>query len=311
MKKILYCCFLQAIVSIAWTQETVVVLQSQIKADNSVEISYRKYRPGSYTVVLNFSTLTNVSYSTETKHTIPNEQGVLITLRPQDKNQSINYRYTYSYIAGELNPKIQTNFPYLLPFKPGTKAKVFESGYAYQMYFGANKPEDWKCYEFRTATADSILASRKGLVVEVVDKYEQPYVEGVEFTTNENYLIVEHEDGTLMRYLGFKQGSFSVKHGQLVFPGTPLGIISERRKNYYRMSLLLYSLQSADMESYKNQTLSNHKSLYKIGTPQFVYDDNATGFLIPMKDYTTYSNEEYISKEMSKRELKKYKTGLK
>ena len=154
MKKLLICFILIANVVIALAQERVLELNATRKEDNSVEISYQKYKPGSYTVVLKFSNLTNASVSNENAYTANNTNGTIVTLRPQNKNEPIGYSYSYQYIRGELKPKINPKFEYLLPYKTGTNMFVQEAYFANSKYFGSQQPEDWKCYFFITKRTD-------------------------------------------------------------------------------------------------------------------------------------------------------------
>lgn len=293
------CCFLIS----GYAQERKLELNSERKADKSVEISYTKKEPGYYTVVLNFSELTNSSRPQETI-SVNGNAGTLLTLKPTDPNQHIGYRYGYRYIRGKFKPRLNADFCYLLPYAPGIKCEVVEAGYANQRYFGAEKPADWKSYFFYTDKEEVVTAVRKGIVVEVVDEFET--IENIEFTTRQNAVIVEHEDGSLVRYLGFKKGSLKVTPGDIVLPNTPLGVNTFRSKNRYGISIFMYYLSSLDFESLQGQTLAKQKSLYSIITPRFVIDNTSCILLENRKTYTSFSSKEMITKEMSKREIKKY-----
>ena len=290
-------------------QEQVLKLSSKRLDNKSVEISYEKSKPGSYTVALKFSNLTNTAQSSESVSSINSSSGILLTLRPTDKNQGINYGFTYRYIIGKLKPKVKEDFCYILPYTVGKKVRVAEMGYVNETYFGAEKQSDWKSYSMITNQQDTVTAIRKGEVVEIIDKFEDANSENVAFTSAKNYLIVEHEDGTLLRYSGFKRGSITVQLGDAVLPGSVLGINSLTQNNYYSVSLLLYYLSSANFESLKGQTLSSPKSLYKILTPKFTFDGTTCAIIENKKEYTVFNSEEIITRELSKKELKKYQAS--
>ena len=295
----------------ASAQDQTLQLSSKRLENRNVEISYEKSKPGDYTVAIKFNNLTNTSQSAEAVFSVNGSSGILLTLNPTDKNQSINYSYSYRYIKGKLNPKFKENFCYILPYKIGTKVRAVEMGYVNEKYFGAEKPTDWKSYSFYTKQQDTVTAIRKGLVVEIVDKFDDTHSGSVAYTSEKNYLIVEHDDGTLLRYSGFKRGSIVVQLGEDVLPGSVLGINTPTQNADYSISLLLYYLNSVNFESLEGQTLSNPKSLNKILTPKFTFDGTTCDVVENRKEYTAFNNEEIITKELSKKELKKYEASKK
>ena len=309
MKNIFLICVAFLILQNTFAQDKALRLSSKTLDNRNVEISYENSNPGSYTVVLKFSDLTNSYQSNESVFQVISGHGILLTLKPQDKDKGIRYAYKYTYIRGKLNPKFKENFCYVLPYKPGERVRVVEMGYINEKYFGAEKPSDWKSYSFITNNEDTVTAIRKGVVVEIVDEFDDGNSESVAYTSKKNYIIVEHGDGTLLRYSGFKRGSINLKMGEVVFPGSVLGLNSLRQNNNYSISLLLYYLHSADFQSLQGETLSNPKSLYKTLTPKFTFDGTKCDLLEDKKEYTAFNSEEIIMREMSKRELKKYKAS--
>lgn len=285
-------------------QDDKIEINVQRQANNAVEFSYKKSDPGSYTVVFNFFEYTNTDKPQDT-YTIEGVYGNLMTLKPKDPAQGIGYRFNYRYVRGRLKPKIQKAFCYLMPYNAGTACQVVEAGFANERYFGAKKPDDWKSYLFATKAEEMVTAIRKGTVVETIDQYDD--ISDVEFTTKKNAVVVEHEDGTLVRYLGFKKGSLKVKQGDIVFPGKPLGLNTPFSNGRFGLSIFIYYLTSVDFASVQGQTLATPKSLYSILTPKFLIAEGACTGLENQKDYVVFSNEASIIKEMSKKELKKFK----
>lgn len=174
--------------------------------DNSVDINFEKTSPGSYTVVIDFNNLSNTRQPLDKEYTIVGYKGKVLTLTPENKTQGIGYGYSYSFIRGKYKPRVDKDFCYVLPYSPGVNCIVGESGFANEKYFGATKPDDWKSYFFSTTEEEPVTAIRKGTVVNIEDKYTDDGK--AEFTTNKNSLIIEHEDGSLARYVGFKKRFF-------------------------------------------------------------------------------------------------------
>ena len=112
-----------------------------------------------------------------------------------------------------------------------------------------------------------------------------------------------------MRYMGFKKNSIFVQPGDEVLPGSALGISAAANNNYYMVNLLLYYLKSANFEILQNATFANNQNLYKTLSPQFLFND-MPGNPENGAEYISATTEEIITKEMSKKELKKYKAQL-
>ncbi|MBO9594644.1 MAG: hypothetical protein J7599_17200 [Niabella sp.] len=307
-KTLLTGCFTSLILFTA-AQENLLRITARQKDDRSVELYCEKDVPGNYTVVLNFPELTNASQPSKI-YNIDGHGGIVTTLRPEDKSKNIGYRYSYRYIPGRLKPRVNSDFCYILPYPPGTPCKAVEAGFVNERYFGAEKPADWKNYFFYTSKEETVTAVRKGLVVEITDKYESSNKEDLEYTSRANAIILEQEDGTLVRYRGIQKGSVKVAVGDVVYPGDALATNAAVSKNRFGVSVFIYYLGSADFESIQGQTLSRPKSLYKIVTPKFSIDGNGCTLLESGKKYTAFSNADLITKEMSKKEQKKNKERL-
>jgi len=287
-------------VSICQAQEKELALSSKTNSDRSVSITAAKRSPGTYTVVLNFRELTNASESGDPVYRVRHDSDNILTLNPINKNQGIGLSYSYTYIRGELNPKYNKDFVYVLPYGKDRKVRAVESTFLNATYFGSTTPDDWKAYRFYTQEADTVTAVRKGIVVNVSDIYDEDNKE-LKYTSRVNTIIIEHADGTLATYKGFKKGIL-VKEGQTVFPGTALGINSITNERY-GISLIITYLKSAEIGAAK-QNPKETKSLYGFITPYFCTAENANGILTSQKYYNTAITPEIIQKEMSKKEIK-------
>lgn len=300
----LICCLFFAIPFATNAQESALKLSTKVNANKSVDFVANKIDPGTYTVTLKFNNLSNASSGNEEVVTVKNYSANAFTLSPINKDQSIGFSYSYSYIRGKLNPKFDKEFLYLLPYKAGTKVRVAESGFVNAAYFGSTTPDDWKCYRFYTEQADSITAVRKGVVVNVKDLYHTDEVTDVAYTSKINEVTIEHPDGTLAYYRGFKHG-IKAKVGQIVFPGTVLGVNSKYSTGTsYGISLLMTYLKDKGIDDAKTKTLKDSKSRYGFITPHFFTAEQTNLILEPQKYYTVASTTEIIQKELTKKEIK-------
>ncbi|MGF1926110.1 MAG: hypothetical protein ACQUHE_18195, partial [Bacteroidia bacterium] len=269
-------------------QQRALTLETKTNSNRSVDFNYQKTDPGSYTVVVNFTTLTN-AYRPGSSFTASEYSGRLFSLTPTNKEQGIGFGYSVSYIRGKLKPKYDPNFIYLLPYKDEAKVQVSESTFLGATYFGDTTPDDWKSLRFYTTEQDSVTAIRKGVVVDIKDLHESLDESNVAYTSKTNELIIEHTDGTLATYRGFKKGSFAVKLGQTVFPGMALGLNSKYDKNgKYNVSIMVTYLKAADFEN-KSTSLSKGKSFYGFVNPHFITADNADEQLVSQKIYMAAS----------------------
>lgn len=288
-------------------QERALVVQSKRNADKSVELTYDKKDPGTFTIQFIFKELDNASM-TKTVYSVKDYSGVVTTLKPLNKDKSIAYSYTYSSIRGKLNPKVNNEIIYSLPYSAGVRVSSVEANFLNATYFGNNTPDDWKAYSMTTDKQEVVTAARKGLVVQVDDLYEDSSQEGISYSNKRNTVIIEHEDGTLAYYAGLSKGSFQVKVGETVFPGSQLAKNTQKDGGKYGMTFMITYLKVADMEMNKGKNLSTTKSYYGFVTPQFLLQGQR-GTLKNRVQELAEINESIIAQELSKRELKQMKKG--
>ncbi|KQC00816.1 hypothetical protein AQF98_09055 [Pedobacter sp. Hv1] len=283
-----------------------ISIKVETNTNRSIDYIATKTDPGTFLVVLNFTNLTNSLSKEREIATITGYAGNVYTMRPENKNQDIRYsNFTFSYIRGKLNPKYDPEFVYLLPYQNGTKVKALELTDGKAKYLGSTTPNSWKIYRFSTDAADTVTAVRKGIVVELKDIYDTDSREGVAFTSNQNFIMIEHADGTLAEYNGFKKGSTTVKVGDVVFPGASLGMSSKASENAEpSITLVLSYLKSADFESAKDKTKQRDKSLYGYITGKFLTGENSSMVLESNQVYTSVIAPAIVQKELTKKELK-------
>lgn len=107
--------------------------------------------------------------------------------------------------------------PYGLPFVAGR---------TYQMFQGYCPPDPtwghtgWLAYDFDLAIGDTILASREGTVILI----EQRWPDSDRVCGHENFVFVEHADGTVFSYVHLTPNGALVREGDRVVPGQPIGL---------------------------------------------------------------------------------------
>ncbi|MDX1545507.1 MAG: peptidoglycan DD-metalloendopeptidase family protein [Rhodothermales bacterium] len=103
---------------------------------------------------------------------------------------------------------------YLLPYARGTSHRVVQAfGGAFSHTAG------WHySYDFAMPIGTPVHAARAGTVVHVEEAFE----DGDTALGHENYIIVDHGDGTFARYLHLTRGGALARPGQRVTAGQPI-----------------------------------------------------------------------------------------
>ncbi|ATA88831.1 hypothetical protein CGC58_03270 [Capnocytophaga stomatis] len=295
MRTLIFICLLLSGFQLVAQQE--VTIETKRNQDNSVDFLYTKRNATSYTLTLKLSDVSN-SYDTPAPHYIlKNNSGKLFTMRPTNKEQGINFSYSYRYTQGAFQPqKIDKSFPYLLPFAKGKEVYVSESTYVLERYMNRPAPKGWKAYAFEGQALDSVFAIRKGVVIFVEQGKDINH--NASYTSEKNMIVVEHQDGSFAEYKGFRKNGINVKVGTTVLPNDYLGGLIQVEAPEKHLSLVIYYL-SALSEGEKTAE-------YSYITPNFLTEDGIAP-LVSRKTYKTVINTEVLTKEMTRKEKKKYK----
>lgn len=284
-------------------QEQNITISSKVNDDNSVDLNYEKIKPGSYTIEVQFSGVSNCDIR-NFKKVIKDDSGLLVRLKPINKEQGIGYATNSYTLMGEINPKIDSLFHYALPFKNLTKMKFYEAFNAGEKYLGQEKEISWKSYYTQSEKPDTIYSMRKGIVVDLTNEYNGDSSIDKQYTTQRNSIVIEHADGTYASYRGFKKNSIAVKLGQTVYPQTKLGITEIFDNEKYKIDISIYYFSDPDFKA-KNKSLENYKGKYKFITPIFATSEGENK-IEAGKEYNVLADETIITQEFSKSEKKKY-----
>jgi hypothetical protein len=282
-----------------------IEISYKIKKDNSIDFYFKKNVPGSYYVTLEFGELTNCNNSNTYKKVIKYSLGSLCTLKPSNKNKGISFSYKFKYVIGNPDPKIDNEIIYALPFKTGRTVKILEASNVGEKYFGSKKPIDWKSFIVYSNEPDTIYSMRKGVVIEVIDKYINDAELNKAFTSERNYILIEHIDRSYASYKGFHKNQIFVKLGQKVYPHTVLGKLEKFNKTNYRLDFNTFHYLENLLDD-KKSTLKNRNHKTKYLNPNF-FTDNINKKIESRESYNVSFNEEIKLQEFSRREKKKYK----
>jgi len=286
-------------------QRDIIEVDYIINNDKSVSFNYKKNRPGSYFLILEFNSLNNTRANTF-KRVINSPSGSLTKLKPTNPDEGIGFRYSFKYYKGNLNSKIQYDYPYILPFDKGTTNFANELYSIKNTYLKKDLPKNWKSYSFEFENSEIIRAIRKGIVIEVINKFKSKSDKVYSYYSEKNSIEIEHKDGSIASYKGFGDNQINVKIGQLVFPQTKLGELAKYdSREKYRLYLSLYSFKTIEGKSLNNIKSSDIEINYI--TPKF-YINGDIKELKNRERFEVDYNEDVLFNEMRRREIKKYKS---
>lgn len=277
----------------------------QKNTDNSIDFNFRKHVPGCFWVVIKFDQLQNTNQSTYRGY-VQGSSGKVLTLKPKDPNQGIGFSYSFQYHRGKVLRRLKDNFVYLLPFENNIKTKVQKLGYLAKR-LGKGAPDSWTAFQFRTEKEEVVLAARKGLVVKVVDEFISDTTKNCCFKDGVNEVLIEHKDGTLARYSGFKKGSIKVEEGQVVYPQDKLGLSGRYDSDTdHKLHFCLYYLSTPYIENLNTEAQKMNRFTYV--NPCFHWKGGES-IILPGNDYVAETTKELVMQEFSRREKKKYLKG--
>ena len=293
-------------ISQLYSQRDIIEIEYKANQDNSVNFNYKKKSPGNYFVMLKFSNLSNTRARYFNK-VIKSNLGSLLKLKPINPDESIGFQYSYTYFKGDLNSKIEYDFPYVLPFDKGTGLSVQELFSIENVYLRQELPGGWKAYSFSFKETKIVRAIRKGVVIKVINKYSPDLENIYSFYGEQNEITIEHNDGSVAVYKGF-DNNINVRLGELVYPQSKLGELAQYdKRGLYRLYLNLYSYKTKKGKTLFNIKNSDIEIVYI--TPKFFINENIE-VLKNMQSYIVNFTDKVLFKEMRKREIKKYKAKL-
>lgn len=144
---------------------------------------------------------------------------VLITkLKIGDTSKTFFYSYSMTVNLGDWDAKHDDTYTYSLPFPDGIRARV---GQGYEGNFTHTGPLKYSI-DFSLPIGTPIHAARKGLVVSLMNQYSEGGVRK-DLLSKANYIMIQHDDGTIANYAHLKKEGVVVSVGQYVEEGQLIG----------------------------------------------------------------------------------------
>ena len=196
-------------------------------------------------------------------------------------------RFNYQMKTFHSDPSsiVDLDFPYLIPFEPGTKVRAKEVK-SIAGFWGSNELKSWVAIGFHAKPGDKVYASRQGTIVEIAGqiKGEEPLYW---YNTWNNSITLLQPDGTLICYRNVV--SKSLELNQKIHAGQLMGEIAPSADI---LKILIYqnSLGTDDL---------------RFIIPQFEVGENELEIVNIAKEYDVVHPNSVRGLEMSKREKRK------
>lgn len=185
-------------------------------------------------------------------------------------------------------PEINLDFPYLVPFAPGTIVKPVDVK-SIAGFWGDTEPKSWKATGFAANPGAPVYAARQGQIVEITGATRTGDAKAW-YHAWLNSITVLQADGTLITYKNVVDKENSLKINQKIQAGQVLGEVAP---DSFEIVLMIY-----------HNTLKSNDLLFVI--PLFVTAPGKTEIVNSALNIEVVHPKEVRGLEMTKKEQKKF-----
>jgi hypothetical protein len=288
MNKLIYT-FLSLLLLLFEANAQPIEVQANYTSIGDVEFVAYNNTPAPLFLNINFADLQNTSFDEPLPYIKRLEPGfnTLFTLQRDLDAPAPRFNYDIKFFRSNPMAEINLDFPYLIPFKPGEVANVFDVK-SIEGFWGSEEPDSWVASGFNVQPGQPVYASRTGTVVEIVGRSRTSKPE-TWYHTWTNSVTVLQPDGTLICYRNVIDPDEKLKVNEKIFAGQQIGVVPPNSKE---LILLIFqnSLNSDDL---------------RFIIPQYVTGEDKTELLISSKEYKVAHPEKIRGMEMTRRERRK------
>lgn len=198
-----------------------VLLSADATGNGGYVFEAENLNPFTVTLNVDFTQLENLSPSAKLPFfiEIPGKtRKAVLTLSLITPSAAATFRSSYGWVRGSAFAVHRDDYLYRLPFAKGMGVSVSQG------YHGETSHKGLSAYavDFPVPIGTPIYAAREGMVVgaESSNTLGAPSPEYRQFA---NFVIIEHDDGTMGNYFHLKQGGAAVNVGQKVKQGDLIG----------------------------------------------------------------------------------------
>lgn len=198
-----------------------VLLSAGEDGKGGYEFEAENLNPYTVTMSIDFELLNNLKTSSALPLFIEipgKSKKKVLFLSRISSSVGVNYRSSYGWVRGSAFASHQENYLYKLPFLKGATVNVSQG------YHGETSHKGLSAYavDFPVPVGTPIYAAREGVVVGA-EGGSNMGGSSPEYRKYANYVIIEHNDGTMGNYYHLKQGGTAVSIGQKVARGDLIG----------------------------------------------------------------------------------------
>jgi hypothetical protein len=261
-----------------------------------------------YTIEVSFPVFTNLQTNVPLPAVteVPPGTHMMFKLTKAIEGRPDRFTYHHKSYKGRPSPKIDTGFAYLLPVASNKETRVYELAYLGEQIAGESKPKDWYSLSLHVDAGDTVYAARHGRVTDVRDNASLQD-SNIAYAHGENYVEIEQNDYSFAKYSVFRDSAIFVHPGETVEAGQPLGIAGgDKYAGGPQVRFcVFYQLRQEVTDAEGNGTGKTHNWAY---VPLYFWTKEQGR--IRLTDKTTYTGEspaDVVTKEMSKKDAKKWK----
>ncbi|MCD8081573.1 MAG: M23 family metallopeptidase [Bacteroides sp.] len=287
-----------------WAQQTYVKVSAEYTDKNEMVLWAENYSHIPHTVTLRFEEVSNTTSAMggdKRSFVVGTGKRRLMSLRPIDAKRRASARYRAFYELGNTVARPDTAFVYLFPLRPGTLTQCrIMSAIERLPGDDSGRPVG---LSLRFREGDTVVAARAGVVTDVNDKARVSQTSGRMFRGTENYVQIYHADGSFALYKYFADAGVLVQPGDNVRPGDPLGIISDGDPSTggAKLGFMIYTWEEVPSDDPDKMRKRGRPWL-----PRFWLGEAGEGYPQKSVKYTVEHPEEYVTREMNKKEKKKF-----
>lgn len=143
---------------------------------------------------------------------------MITILTPVREDEKWEFKSSYKYYMGSIFAKHNDSYEYRLPFRVGATQKVTQGYHGSFSHVGRLNYS----LDFDLKEGTEVYAARSGVVVEVVEKYDEGGGDE-SYMDKSNFITILHNDGTMADYSHLKLNGALVAVGQRIRVGTLIG----------------------------------------------------------------------------------------
>lgn len=129
-----------------------------------------------------------------------------------DSKKASAFKTQYSTMIGRLNPNYDNNYLYALPYKRG-QAFTLTQGFNGN---ATHKGKSAYALDFNLPIGSEVHAMRDGIVTALEEKHTE-HGFSAEYASKANYIIIQHDDGTMAMYGHLNTNGVRVRLGERVY----------------------------------------------------------------------------------------------